>query len=122
MLKNLIEADVLIAADVVEHDEPAWPGLAGDIVSGSAEHGAILSGMLTSTIVTVVLVLAGLYLFFRTLVGLGAWLVASVPFAFLAGYLLSRRPTSHVRFVFLAGPASIRLWGRARSRTLTRSG
>jgi hypothetical protein len=57
-----------------------------------------------------------------TLVGLGAWLVASVPLAFLAGYLLSRRPTSHVGFVFLARPASIRLRGRARSRTLTRSG
>jgi hypothetical protein len=57
-----------------------------------------------------------------TLVGLGAWLVASVPLAFLAGYLLSRRPASHHRFVLLAGPGSIRARGRARSRTLTRSG
>ena len=57
-----------------------------------------------------------------TLVGLGAWFVASVPFAFLAVYLLSRRPASHRRFVFLAEPASNRLRGRARSRTLTRSG
>jgi hypothetical protein len=55
-----------------------------------------------------------------TLVGLGAWLVASVPFAFLAGYLLSRRPAS--RLVFLAGAASISPRDRARSRTLTRSG
>jgi hypothetical protein len=39
-----------------------------------------------------------------TLVGFGAWLVASVPFAFLAGYLLSRRTLSRRRFVFLAGP------------------
>src|SRR6185312_4813099 len=39
-----------------------------------------------------------------TLVGLGAWLVASVPFAFLAGYLLSRRTASHRRLVLLAGP------------------
>jgi hypothetical protein len=57
-----------------------------------------------------------------TLVGLGAWLVASVPIAFLAGYLLSRRPASDRRFVLLAGPASIRLPGRVRSGTLTRSG
>lgn len=57
-----------------------------------------------------------------TLVGLGAWLVASVPFAFLTGYLLSRRPASRGRFVFLAGHASIRPRGRARSRTLSRSG
>jgi len=57
-----------------------------------------------------------------TLVGLGAWLVASVPFAFLAGYLLSRRPGSRRRFVFLAGPTSIRPRDRARSRTLARSG
>jgi hypothetical protein len=57
-----------------------------------------------------------------TLVGLAAWLVASVPFAFLAGYLLSRRRASHRRFVFLARPASTRPRDRARSRTLTRSG
>ena len=57
-----------------------------------------------------------------TLVGLGAWLVASVPFAFLAGVLLSRRPAPRRRFVFLAGSASIRPRDRARSRTLTRSG
>jgi hypothetical protein len=57
-----------------------------------------------------------------TLIGLGAWLVASVPFAFLTGYPLSRRLAPRHRVVFLAGPASIRLTGRARSRTLTRSG
>jgi hypothetical protein len=57
-----------------------------------------------------------------TLVGLGAWLAASVPFAFLASYLLRRRPAPRRRFVFLAGPASIRLRSRARSRTLTGSG
>lgn len=56
-----------------------------------------------------------------TLVGLGAWLVASLPFAFLASYLLSRRPASPCRFVFLAGSASIRPRGRVRSRTLSRS-
>ena len=57
-----------------------------------------------------------------TLVGLGAWFAASVPLAFLAGYLLSRRTAPRRRVVFLTGPASIRLRGRARSRTLTRSG
>lgn len=57
-----------------------------------------------------------------TLIGLGAWLAASVPFAFLAGYLLRRRRAPGRRVVFLATPASIRLRGRARSRTLTRSG
>ena len=57
-----------------------------------------------------------------TLLGLGAWLAASVPLAFLAGYLLSRRPAPHLRVVFLAGPASFRLRGRVRSRTLTKSG
>ncbi len=57
-----------------------------------------------------------------TLVGLGAWLVASVPLAFLAGFLLSRRAAPRHRVVFLAGPASIRQRGRVRSRTLTKSG
>jgi len=56
-----------------------------------------------------------------TLVGLGAWLVASVPLAFLAGFLLSRRAAPH-RVVFLAGPTSIRQRGRVRSRMLTKSG
>jgi hypothetical protein len=57
-----------------------------------------------------------------TLVGLGVWFAASVPLAFLAGYLLSRRGAPRHRVVLLAGPASIRLRGRVRSRTLTRSG
>jgi len=57
-----------------------------------------------------------------TLVGLGAWFAASVPLAFLAGYLLSRRAAPRHRVVLLAGPASIRVRGRIRARTLTRSG
>jgi hypothetical protein len=57
-----------------------------------------------------------------TLVGLGAWLASSVPFAFLAGFLLSRRPAPRRRVVIVAGPESIRLRQRALSRTLTRSG
>jgi hypothetical protein len=56
------------------------------------------------------------------LVGLGAWFAASVPLAFLAGYLLSRRAAPRHRVVMLAGPASIRLASRVRFRTLTRSG
>ena len=56
-----------------------------------------------------------------TLVGLGAWFAASVPLAFLAGYLLSRGAAPR-RVVLLAGPASIRLRGRVRAPTLTRSG
>jgi hypothetical protein len=57
-----------------------------------------------------------------TLVGLGAGLAASVPLAFLAGYLLSRRAAPRHRVVFLAGPGAVRLTGRVRSRTLTKSG
>jgi hypothetical protein len=57
-----------------------------------------------------------------TLVGLGAWFAASVPLAFLAGYLLSRRAVPRHRVVLFAGTASIRLRGRVRARTLTRSG
>jgi hypothetical protein len=56
-----------------------------------------------------------------TLIGLGAWLAASVPFAFLAGYLLSRRPSPRTRLVFLAGPGSIRTRTRTRARSLTGS-
>ena len=47
-----------------------------------------------------------------TLVGLGAWFAASVPLAFLAGYLLSRRA---------APPPACRAPGRTRIDALTRS-
>jgi hypothetical protein len=60
--------------------------------------------------------------FLWTLVGIGAWIVASVPIAFLVGHLLGRRRSPRRRFVVLAGPGSIRVRVRARSRTLTRSG
>ncbi len=55
-----------------------------------------------------------------TLVGLGVWVTASVPLAFLVGHLLGRRRAPRGRIVVLAGPRSIRV--RARSRTLTGSG
>jgi len=57
-----------------------------------------------------------------TLVGIGAWIVASVPIALLAGRLLARRRAPCGRFVAVAGPESIRVRVRGRSRTLTRSG
>jgi hypothetical protein len=51
-----------------------------------------------------------------TLVGLGAWFAVSVPIAFLVARLLGHRPAPHRRFVTLAGPGSIRIRVRARSR------
>jgi hypothetical protein len=57
-----------------------------------------------------------------TLVGIGVWLLASVPVAFLTGRLLGRRRPPRGRFVELAGPGSVRVRVRGRSRTLTRSG
>jgi len=57
-----------------------------------------------------------------TLVGIGAWLVASVPFALLAGRLLGRRRVLRRRVVMLAAPGAIRVRARGRSWTLTRSG
>jgi hypothetical protein len=56
---------------------------------------------------------------FWTLVGVGAWIVASVPLALLAGHLLARGRT---RRVVLAGPGSARVRVRGRSRELSRSG
>jgi hypothetical protein len=57
-----------------------------------------------------------------TLVGLGVWVAASVPFGFVAGHLLRRRPAPRLRVVVLAGPASTRDRIRERARTLTRVG
>jgi hypothetical protein len=56
-----------------------------------------------------------------TLLGLGVWVAASVPFALVAGHLLGSRPAPHLTVV-LAGRASIRDRIRGRSRTLTRAG
>ncbi|HLB19672.1 MAG TPA: hypothetical protein VK613_11130 [Gaiellaceae bacterium] len=56
-----------------------------------------------------------------TLVGIGAWIVASVPVALLVGRVLARR-TPRRRVVVLAGPGSNRVGVRERSRTLSRSG
>jgi len=55
-----------------------------------------------------------------TLVGLGVWVTASVPLAFLVGHLLGRRRGPRGRIVVLTGPGSVRV--RERGRTLTRSG
>jgi hypothetical protein len=57
-----------------------------------------------------------------TLVGLGAWIVASVPLAFVGGHLIGCGRPTRGRIVVLAGPASIRVRARGRSRALTRSG
>ena len=54
------------------------------------------------------------------LVGLGVWVTASVPLAFLVGHLLDRRRVPRGRVVLLAESGSSRV--RARSRTLTGSG
>ncbi|HEY8776383.1 MAG TPA: hypothetical protein VIM33_07875 [Gaiellaceae bacterium] len=57
-----------------------------------------------------------------TLIGIGAWIVASVPVALLVGRVLGRRRAPRRRVVVLAGPGSIRVRVRERSRTLSRSG
>jgi hypothetical protein len=57
-----------------------------------------------------------------TLVGIGAWIVASVPIALLVGHVLGRRRALRRRVVVLAGPGSIRVRVRERPRTLSRSG
>src|SRR6266568_8096298 len=44
-----------------------------------------------------------------TLVGLGAWIAASVPLAFLAGRLLRHERKTRRRVIVLAGPGSIRV-------------
>jgi TPP-dependent 2-oxoacid decarboxylase len=57
-----------------------------------------------------------------TLVGIGAWIAASVPAALLVGRALGRRRAHRRRVVVLAGSGSIRVRVRERSRTLSRSG
>jgi hypothetical protein len=56
-----------------------------------------------------------------TLVGLAAWFAASLPLALLAGRLFGREREAG-RVVFLAGPGSIRVRTRERTRTLSKSG
>ncbi len=69
---DLIDSLHRIVAEVRATEPRVEVGLAGDVVSSLAEHSAILNGMLAATAITIVLVLAGLFLYFRTVVGLGA--------------------------------------------------
>lgn len=59
-------------------------GMTGDAVTVGAEHRAIISGMLVSTVVTVVLVLVALLLFFRSL-----WLVGALSWSLSVGVLVT---------------------------------
>lgn len=57
----------------VEQDHPGVRvGMTGDVINTGAEHRALLRGMLTSTLFTIVLVVGGLLLFYRSLTAVGA--------------------------------------------------
>ncbi len=47
-------------------------GMAGDVLSGQAEHSALLSGMLIATLLTVLVVAVGLLLYYRSIRAVGA--------------------------------------------------
>jgi uncharacterized protein len=47
-------------------------GMTGDVITSNAEHDSLLKGMVASTTVTIVLVVAALLLFYRSVLGVGA--------------------------------------------------
>ena len=61
-----------IASDIERAHPGAKIGLAGDVVTTLAEHDALLRGMLLSTLATAVLVLGALFLFYRSVLAVGA--------------------------------------------------
>ncbi len=70
-------------------------GMTGDVINSDAEHRALLRGMLVSTLVTIVLVLAAILLFYRSWTGVGA-LAWSLCVAVLATFAFTRIAIGHL--------------------------
>jgi len=80
----------------IEHDHPGVRvGMTGDVINTGAEHRALLRGMLTSTLFTIVSVVGGLLLFYRSLTAVGA-LGWSLCVGVLATFAFTRVTIGHL--------------------------
>jgi uncharacterized protein len=70
-------------------------GMTGDVITSNAEHHALLTGMVASTIITGVLVLAALLLFYRSVLAVGA-LSWSLAVGVLVTFAFARLTVGHL--------------------------
>jgi predicted RND superfamily exporter protein len=70
-------------------------GIAGDVITSLIEHDSLLKGMLASTVVTVVLVLGALLLFYRSALAVGA-LSWSLTVGVIATFAFTRLTIGHL--------------------------
>jgi predicted RND superfamily exporter protein len=89
--------DLIFAA--VHDVEAKFPGVkvgvAGDVITSLIEHNALLKGMVASTIATVVLVIAALLLYYRSVLGVGA-LFWSLTVGVVATFAFTRLTIGHL--------------------------
>ncbi len=84
------------SAQIIERDHPGVRvGMTGDVINTGAEHRALLRGMLTSTLVTAVLVVTALLLFYRSVSAVGA-LAWSLCVGVLATFAFTRITIGHL--------------------------
>ena len=78
-------------------------GLIGDVVTNATEHKALLGGMLTATLFTLVIVALGMLLFFRSTVAVAA-LLGALTLGALATFAFTRLGVGHLNLAtaFLA--------------------
>lgn len=91
-----LNALIFAAAHDVEAKFPAVKvGVAGDVITNLIEHDSLLKGMLASTLVTIVLVVGALLLYYRSLVGVGA-LFWSLAVGVAATFAFTRLTIGHL--------------------------
>lgn len=83
------------ARDVRARFPSVTVGIAGDVVASVIEHDSLLKGMLVSTVVTVVLVLGALLLYYGSVLAVGA-LSWSLTVAVLATFAFTRLTIGHL--------------------------
>jgi predicted RND superfamily exporter protein len=70
---QVLTTDLQHILDKVQKQFPAVQvGMAGDVINTTAEHKSLIRGVVASTVITVGLVLGALFLFYRSVAGLGA--------------------------------------------------
>jgi predicted RND superfamily exporter protein len=91
-----LNALIFAAAHDVEAKFPGVKvGIAGDVITSLIEHNALLKGMVASTVATIVLVIAALLLYYRSVPAVGA-LFWSLTVGVLATFAFTRLTIGHL--------------------------
>jgi predicted RND superfamily exporter protein len=91
-----LNALIFAAAHDVEARFPGTTvGIAGDVITSLIEHDSLLKGMVASTLVTIVLVVGALLLYYRSVLGVGA-LFWSLSVGVVATFAFTRLSIGHL--------------------------